>query len=215
MSGPDLSNYVEVAERIREFRREFPEGSLQPVQPTEPYKIETIGERHFIVYTAAAFRTPEDPTPGIGTAWEPFPGKTSFTKDSELMNAETSAWGRAIVAALAADTQRIASAEEVRNRAAANDGNSQPTAAASASSSDGYVFKFGKHKGKALADVPADYLEWLLDQPARAGYERQHEEQHAIFRRELEERSAARDLAQTLQVAGEHLADDDDGVPFG
>ena len=34
------------------------------------------------------------------------------------MNAETSAWGRAIVAALAADTQKIASAQEVRNRQA-------------------------------------------------------------------------------------------------
>lgn len=32
------------------------------------------------------------------------------------MNAETSAWGRAIVACLAADTQKIASADEVRNR---------------------------------------------------------------------------------------------------
>ena len=32
------------------------------------------------------------------------------------MNAETSAWGRAIIAVLAADTQKIASAEEVRNR---------------------------------------------------------------------------------------------------
>jgi len=32
------------------------------------------------------------------------------------MNAETSAWGRAIVACLAADTQKIASANEVRNR---------------------------------------------------------------------------------------------------
>jgi len=32
------------------------------------------------------------------------------------MVAETSAWGRAIVAALAADSQKIASADEVRNR---------------------------------------------------------------------------------------------------
>jgi hypothetical protein len=34
------------------------------------------------------------------------------------MNAETSAWGRAIVACLAADTQKIASLDEVRNRRA-------------------------------------------------------------------------------------------------
>ena len=49
-------------------------------------------------------------------AWEPLPGLTPFTKGSELMVAETSAWGRAIVAALAADTQKVASADEVRNR---------------------------------------------------------------------------------------------------
>ena len=66
---------------------------------------------------ALAYRAPDDPMPGIGTAWEPFPGRTPYTRDSELMNAETSAWGRAIVATLAADTNKgIASREEVRNR---------------------------------------------------------------------------------------------------
>lgn len=70
----------------------------------------------FIVYTAAAYRTPTDTTPGIGTAWEPFPGLTPYTRDSELQNAETSAWGRAIVAALASESKSVASAEDVRNR---------------------------------------------------------------------------------------------------
>lgn len=60
--------------------------------------------------------------PGIGVAWEPFPGRTPYTKDSELMNAETGAWGRAIMAALAADAKKgIASAQEVRNRSADRD----------------------------------------------------------------------------------------------
>ena len=75
-----------------------------------------IGGREFIVYTAACFRTPDDPMPAVAVAAEPSIGKTNFTKDSEVMNAETSAWGRAIVACLAADTQKIASADEVRNR---------------------------------------------------------------------------------------------------
>jgi hypothetical protein len=112
----DLSGYVDVAERIRIFREKHPSGSLQPVNPEKPYEVVAIGERMFIVYAAAAYRDSSDPKPGIGVAWEPFPGRTTFTKDSELMNAETSAWGRAIIAALAADTQKIASAEEVRNR---------------------------------------------------------------------------------------------------
>ena len=47
------------------------------------------------------------------------PGKTPYTRDSEVMVAETSAWGRAIVAALAGDTKRgVASKEEVLNRVA-------------------------------------------------------------------------------------------------
>ncbi len=118
---PIDSSYVEVADRIRIFRDKYPEGSLQPADLANPYRIEHIGERVFVSYVAAAYRTPDDPCPGIGAAWEPFPGPTNFTKDSELQNAETSAWGRAIVAALAADTKHVASANEVRNRQASQE----------------------------------------------------------------------------------------------
>jgi len=111
------SNYNEVAARIVEARKKYPDGVLQPYDPAVPYQIETIGEKSFIVYTAAFYRTLDDPRPGIGVAWEPFPGKTNFTRDSELMNAETSAWGRALVAAFAADTKKgIATSLDVRNR---------------------------------------------------------------------------------------------------
>ncbi|MEV0382310.1 hypothetical protein [Nonomuraea sp. NPDC050643] len=113
------SNYNEVAARIVEARKKYPDGVLQPYDPATPYRIETIGEKSFIVYTAAFYRTSDDPRPGIGVAWEQFPGKTSFTRDSELMNAETSAWGRALVAAFAADTKKgIATSLEIRNREA-------------------------------------------------------------------------------------------------
>jgi hypothetical protein len=108
-------DYIDVAERIVEFRTKHPDGSLQQVS----LDFREVAGGWWVVYTAAAYRNPEDPRPGIGTAWEPVPGKTNFTRDSELQNAETAAWGRAIVAALAADTKRgIASAEEVRNRRA-------------------------------------------------------------------------------------------------
>jgi hypothetical protein len=113
-----LDDYVDVAARIAEFRKKHPEGSLQPVDPLQPFRVETIGDKTFIVVVAAAYRSPDDVRPGIGMAYEPWPGRTPYTKDSELMNAETSAWGRAIVAVLASDTKRIASAEEVRNRQA-------------------------------------------------------------------------------------------------
>jgi hypothetical protein len=118
----DLSNYVDVAERIRIFRERHPEGSLQPANIQEPFTIQTIGDRTFIVYVACAYRTPDDTRPGVGCAWEPFPGQTQFVRNSELMNAETGAWGRAIVAALAADTQKIATKQDVQNRQAENTG---------------------------------------------------------------------------------------------
>lgn len=117
--NPSDSGYNEVASRIVEFREKYPEGALQPVNPDQPYKVETIGSATFIVYTAAAYRGPDDTRPGIATAWEPFPGTTPYTRNSELMNAETSAWGRAIIAVLAADAKKgISTAEEVRNRQA-------------------------------------------------------------------------------------------------
>jgi hypothetical protein len=106
-------DYIDVATRIVEFRDKFPTGSLQQVK----YEFVTVNGKDWIVYTAAAYRTPDDERPGIGTAWEPIPGPTNFTRDSEVQNAETAAWGRAMVAALAVDTKKgIASSEEVRNR---------------------------------------------------------------------------------------------------
>lgn len=126
-------DYIDVAARIREFRTAHPNGSLRPVDPSKPYRIERLpveimdsegeptgqfSEQVFIVYVAEARRTPDDAAPGIGSAWEPFPGRTPYTRNSELQNAETSAWGRAIVASLASDTKSVASADEIRNRMA-------------------------------------------------------------------------------------------------
>lgn len=128
-SKPDLEDYKTVPERISEFRAKYPDGRLRPVNPDRPYVVHEIGQHTFIVYVAAAYRDAGDELPGIGVAWEPFPGTTPYTRNSELMNAETSAWGRAIVAALAADTQRsVASREEVRNRTEASGGDSKRSA---------------------------------------------------------------------------------------
>ena len=120
------SGYVDVAERIRQLREKHPEAVLRPANPLEPFKIMEIGGREFIVYTAACYRTPDDPMPAIAVAAEPSMGKTNFTRDSEVMNAETSAWGRAILAALACDSHKVASANEVRNRVADQEGRSEP-----------------------------------------------------------------------------------------
>lgn len=114
----DLGGYVTVDERLREFFKQFPEGRMRPVNPDRPFTIERIpdaeGREHtYIVYAAAAYRTPDDPNPAIGIAYEQFPGRTPYTRTSELMNAETSAWGRALAAMGIGVKGKIATRDEV------------------------------------------------------------------------------------------------------
>jgi hypothetical protein len=116
--GFSMDDYVDVAERLRTLKEKYPDAVVRPYDPANPYKIETIEGQTFIVYTAICIKYPEELYSAIACAWEPFPGKTQFTRGSELMNAETSAWGRCIVAALVSDTKKIASKQEVRNRKA-------------------------------------------------------------------------------------------------
>lgn len=117
MSGFNQDDYIGVDERLEEFFKKHPEGAVQQ----HSLEFREFGGKAWIVYTAAAYRTPDDPRPGMGTAWEQVPGKTPFTRDSEMQNAETSAWGRALVATGAVSAKKgIASREEVQNRAADN-----------------------------------------------------------------------------------------------
>lgn len=109
MSGPNLESYVEVNERIAAFYAKYPNGSLQ-----SEWEIREVGEQLFVVVDAWAYRDPYDPRPGQGTAWEPFPGRTPYTKGSELMVGQTSAWGRAIAALGFKVNRGVASADEIR-----------------------------------------------------------------------------------------------------
>lgn len=107
----DLSGYEEVPDRIARAVEKYPDLSLQG-----EHRIVEVGGKIVIEYVAYAYRNPEDPKPGRGVTWEPYPGTTPYTKNSEVENAETSAWGRAI-AALGFEVKRgIASSEEVRNK---------------------------------------------------------------------------------------------------
>jgi hypothetical protein len=103
-----LADYVDVNERLGWFFEHYPEGSLQA-------DILERGEG-FVVVKAVAYRDQDDTRPGTGMASEPVPGRTPYTKDSEVMNAETSAWGRALAAIGAPTRGSIASRQEVTNR---------------------------------------------------------------------------------------------------
>lgn len=216
-------DYVDVAERRREFFERYATGSLQ-------------GEGEFVrdeqgriigfLYRALAYRSPEDERPGVGTAFEQIPGKTPYTRDSEVMNAETSAWGRAILATCGIDSKKIASADEVRARQAAGEPSAEPSAGAGGATDgrrssappspadspfkaperkvptddgkpENVVITFGKHKGQTLSEVPPAYLSWLIDK-----FEAKNTEQRRIL-------SAARVLSGQSPFP---VPDDD--IPF-
>jgi hypothetical protein len=103
-------DYIDVATRIQIFYDKYPQGSL-----ASEYDIREVMDHTWIIVKAYAYRTPDDPKPGIGHAWEHVPGRTPYTLGSELMVGETSAWGRAIAALGIAVHKGIASAQEVRN----------------------------------------------------------------------------------------------------
>lgn len=119
----DLGDYKEVSERLVDLFVKHPEASMRGT-----YEIIEAGNVTYLAYRAECYRTPDDQAPGVGTAWEQVPGATTYTKGSELQNAETSAWGRAIVAVGASESKKVASADEVRT-AQANQQAAEPRTA--------------------------------------------------------------------------------------
>lgn len=107
----DLSNYVDVPTRFAMALERWPELRIVENRP----EIITVGDKTFVSVTVQAWRTPDDPIPAQGTAWEITPGLTPFTKNSEMMNCSTSALGR-VLGFMMSFGAKMASAEEVRNR---------------------------------------------------------------------------------------------------
>ena len=109
----DLGDYVEVKDRIKLFYELYGQGRLVTGEvrlTTEPDGVPRV------LVQAFAYRSPDDPLPGVGWSWLELPGKTTYTKGSEVENAETSAWGRAIGSLGILIDRSIASANEVQNK---------------------------------------------------------------------------------------------------
>ena len=111
MSGYNLDGYIDVPSRIKLFKAAYPDGSLQ-MDPPEFVEVEG---KKWVIGRAYAYRTPDDPRPGIGTAWEIVPGTTPFTRGSELQNLETSCWGRCIGALGIGVDASIATLDEIQH----------------------------------------------------------------------------------------------------
>ena len=108
-----MDDYVDVAERIRLAKELYPEMSFQTLEDS----VVTVGQATFVRVKVALYRDPADPRPAVCIAWEPLPGKTPYTRDSEAMNAETSAMGRCCIA-IGIPSKKVASKDEIKARLA-------------------------------------------------------------------------------------------------
>ena len=110
-----LGGYVEVKDRITMLYATHPDARL--VTESASMTLDPDGVVR-VWCKALAYRTVDDPHPGVGWSYLAVPGRTPYTHGSELENAETSAWGRAIGALGIGIDKSIASAGEVRSKEA-------------------------------------------------------------------------------------------------
>lgn len=118
------NDYVDVATRLQLFYEKHPDGVIQCM----PAEIKTVGDKLFIAVMAYGYKTPDDAMPYMAQAWEPAVGSTNFTRNSECMNAETSAVGRMLGMMGIAAKKSIASRDEVSNRASETEPQTEPKA---------------------------------------------------------------------------------------
>jgi hypothetical protein len=128
----NMGGYVEVKDRIKRFYELYPTGRIQSeivpgMSTIQEVIVEEIEKTRdgvtkvslkpygvgYVVVKAYAYRTPDDPLPATGHSGMFFPGATDYTRNSELENAETSAWGRALANLDIMNENSIASRDEV------------------------------------------------------------------------------------------------------
>ena len=112
----DLSGYVTVVDRLRAALEAFPD--LRIVERSA--ELVTWADDLRLVCTVEVRRTVDDPVPVVASAAEAYPGRTPYTRGSELMNGMTSAVGRALGYMGFGLAGGLASADEVA--VARNDG---------------------------------------------------------------------------------------------
>lgn len=116
--APNLKDYNEVADRVAGFNEEYPNGRIET-----SYELLNVGSHPFITVRAEVWKNaqPEDGRyvrpDSTGLSWLEVPGKTNFTRGSEIENAETSAVGRALAfIGFYAKGQSLASKQEISSK---------------------------------------------------------------------------------------------------
>jgi hypothetical protein len=108
-----LNDYVDVPHRLKMLAEKFPDVRIVEHEPV----VREVGGRTFIEVKVTAWRSPDDQHPAVAYCWEPYPGDTPYTRDSEQMNAATSALGRLVAIMLPGAFAKLASTNEVFHRA--------------------------------------------------------------------------------------------------
>ena len=108
----NLDNYVDVPTRLRMALEKYPDLRIQESQPV----FREVSTKLYIEIRCTVWRDKEDEIPVIAYCWEPFPGTTPYTRDSEQMNASTSALGRALGMMGFGIEHKMASKQEVLAR---------------------------------------------------------------------------------------------------
>jgi hypothetical protein len=108
----NLDNYVDVPTRLRMALDKYPDLRIQESQPV----FREVSNKLYIEIRCTVWRDKDDTLPVIAFCWEPFPGTTPYTRDSEQMNASTSALGRALGMMGFGIEHKMASKQEVLAR---------------------------------------------------------------------------------------------------
>ena len=112
MNAFNLGDYVDVPTRLAEALKRWPDLRIQETKPL----IVTVDNQQYIEICCYVWRDAADLKPSIAYCWEPIPGRTPYTKGSEMMNASTSCLGRALGFLGMGIGKSIASRNEVQAR---------------------------------------------------------------------------------------------------
>jgi hypothetical protein len=113
----DLSEYVDVKTRLKQALALYPQLRIVEHRP----EITQVGDQLFIECSVTVSRDPDDPIPVTAYVFEPYPGKTSFTRNAEQMNGATSVLGRALGYMGLGIDKSIASSNELLGRQQASE----------------------------------------------------------------------------------------------